>query len=160
MSHLDIISKKIFTAESIQRNLALWRFKNRKIVFTNGCFDIIHLGHITYLAKAADLGNELIIGLNSDASIKKLKGENRPYNNQLTRQQILAALNFVSAVIVFDEDTPELLIKSIKPDILVKGADYKPEDIAGYDFVTSYGGQVICIDLVEGYSSSNIFNKF
>jgi len=159
MSYLDIINKKIFTAENIQRLLAYWRFKNRTIVFTNGCFDIIHLGHISYLAQAADLGNELIIGLNSDNSVKRLKGTARPLNDQLTSQNILASLSFVSAVIVFDDDTPANLIKFIKPDILVKGADYKPENIAGYDFVTSYGGKVVCIDLVEGYSSSNIIDK-
>ena len=159
MSYLDIINKKIFTAENIQRLLAYWRFKNRTIVFTNGCFDIIHLGHISYLAQAADLGNELIIGLNSDNSVKRLKGTTRPLNDQHTRQIILASLSFVSAVIVFDDDTPANLIKFLKPDISVKGADYEPENIAGYDFVTSYGGKVVCIDLVEGYSSSNIIDK-
>ncbi len=159
MSHLDIIQKKIYTVNSIHKTLAYWRFKQRKIVFTNGCFDILHLGHITYLAKASDMGDELIIGLNSDESIKRLKGKNRPINDQYSRQILLAAISFVSAVIIFEEDTPLSLIQSIKPDILVKGADYIPENIVGYDFVKSYGGKIESVDLLDGYSTSNILNK-
>ncbi|HRS53525.1 MAG TPA: D-glycero-beta-D-manno-heptose 1-phosphate adenylyltransferase [Bacteroidales bacterium] len=159
MSKLDFIIAKIHTIQSIGRLVAYWKFKNKKIVFTNGCFDIIHLGHIIYLAKAADMGDKLIIGVNSDHSIKRLKGKNRPINDEKARQYVLASLSFVSAVVLFEEDTPLSLIQTIKPDILVKGADYKPEDISGYDFVKSYGGITKCIDLVEGYSTTIIEKK-
>lgn len=129
-----------------------------KVVFTNGCFDILHRGHVEYLAKAADMGDVLVVGLNTDASVRRLKGESRPVNNQEARALVLASLNFVDAVVLFDEDTPYELIKAVRPDVLVKGADYKPEEIVGYDIVTSYGGKVEVVDLVEGYSTTQLLS--
>lgn len=129
-----------------------------KVVFTNGCFDILHRGHVEYLAKAADMGDVLVVGLNTDASVRRLKGESRPINNQEARALVLASLSFVDAVVLFDEDTPYELIKAVRPDVLVKGADYKPEEIVGYDIVTSYGGKVEVVDLVEGYSTTQLLS--
>src|ERR1035438_1687642 len=146
MTNLEIITKKIFSRETLLRQIAIWRMKDLKIVFTNGCFDILHHGHVDYLSKAADLGDVLIVGLNSDASVKKLnKGANRPIQDQDSRALILASLHHVTAVILFDEDTPADLIKNVKPDVLVKGGDWKPEQIAGYDSVKANGGEVISI---------------
>ncbi|HON17732.1 MAG TPA: D-glycero-beta-D-manno-heptose 1-phosphate adenylyltransferase [Salinivirgaceae bacterium] len=159
MKHLEIIQSKIHTIDTIQPLLAMWRFKSEKIVFSNGCFDILHRGHVEYLSKAADLGKHLIIGLNTDASIKRIKGPSRPVQDENARSIVLASLRFVDAVILFDEDTPYNLIAAVKPDILVKGSDYKPEEIVGYDIVTKNGGEVVTIDLVEGYSTTNIVNR-
>ncbi|HXC05558.1 MAG TPA: D-glycero-beta-D-manno-heptose 1-phosphate adenylyltransferase [Bacteroidia bacterium] len=159
-THLDIIQKRIFTAERLAPQLLTWRFHSQKIVFTNGCFDILHRGHIDYLSKAADCGNILIIGLNSDASTKKLnKGASRPIQDETSRALILASLHFVSAVVLFDEDTPYELIKLIQPDVLVKGADYKIEQIAGHDIVQAKGGEVKLIPFLEGFSTSGIEQK-
>ncbi len=159
MTHLDIIKKKIFTTETIVSQLNVWRFKDRKIVFTNGCFDILHQGHVDYLSKAADLGHVLIVGLNSDASTHALKGPTRPINDEYSRALILASLHFTDAVILFDEATPYELIKYLQPDILVKGADYKVEQIAGHDIVLAKGGQVLTIELLQGFSTSAIEAK-
>ncbi|MFI5150776.1 MAG: D-glycero-beta-D-manno-heptose 1-phosphate adenylyltransferase [Bacteroidia bacterium] len=159
-THLDIVQSKIFTRETLTPRLLFWRFHSKKIVFTNGCFDILHRGHIDYLSKAADCGQILIIGLNSDASVKKLnKGKSRPLQDETSRALILASLHFVSAVILFDEDTPYELIKLIQPDVLVKGADYKVEQIAGHDIVLSRGGEVKLIPFLEGFSTSGIEQK-
>ena len=159
MTKLESIQRKILIPNRFDSLLAYWSFKEFKIVFTNGCFDIIHLGHIDYLAKAADLGNKLIIGLNSDASTRRLKGPTRPINDEHSRAMILASLSFVDAVVLFDEDTPYNLIKTIQPDILVKGADYKPEDIVGYDIVMAKGGKVETLEYLQGYSTSSIEKK-
>ena len=160
MDYLSFIENKIITnKEDLFSTLNQWRFKNEKIVFTNGCFDIVHKGHIEYLAQAAALGTKLVIGLNTDASVKRLKGENRPINNQKARAILLSALVFVDKVVLFDEDTPYELIKYIQPDILVKGKDYKPENIIGYDIVKNKGGEIITIDLTTGYSTTSILNK-
>lgn len=157
MTTLENINSKIFyKLLDFEKLLNYYRFKNQKIVFTNGCFDLLHLGHIEYLSQAADLGNCLIIGLNSDESVKKLKGSNRPINNLTARASILASLSFVSAVVVFDEDTPEQLIKFIRPHFLVKGSDYSIDKIAGAEYVLSYGGKVETIALSEGYSTTGI----
>lgn len=137
----------------------LYLDKYKKIVFTNGCFDILHLGHIDYLSKSKELADILIVGLNSDQSIKNIKGTQRPINNQYMRSMILASLFFVDIVIIFNEDTPEKLIKIIKPDILVKGGDYNIDTIVGGDIVKSYGGEIKIINYVEGYSTTNIINK-
>ena len=131
---------------------------NKKIVFTNGCFDILHVGHVQYLREAAQLGDILVIGLNSDASIKRIKGEDRPINKEQDRAEILAALEFVDYVVLFEEDTPINLIKAIKPNVLVKGGDYKKENIVGWDFVEQNGGEVKTISFVEGKSTTNIIN--
>ncbi|GAB1403590.1 MAG: D-glycero-beta-D-manno-heptose 1-phosphate adenylyltransferase [Lentimicrobiaceae bacterium] len=156
MTNPEIIQQKILSPSRIDRTLAYWRFKDKRIVFTNGCFDLIHPGHIDYLAKAADLGDILIIGLNTDASTRKLKGKGRPINDEQSRAVILASLFFVDAVVLFDDETPYELIKHIQPDILVKGADYKPHEIVGYDIVAAKGGQVQTIAFLPGYSTSII----
>jgi rfaE bifunctional protein nucleotidyltransferase chain/domain len=159
MQKLDILNAKILDNEKLRKSLALWRLMKKKIVFTNGCFDIIHRGHIDYLSKSADLGNILIIGLNTDASVKRLKGRGRPVNDEVARAQNLAALFFIDAIILFDEDTPYNLIKEVKPDILVKGSDYKSEDIVGHDIVKKNGGEVVTINLLPGYSTTSIIQK-
>ena len=129
------------------------------IVFTNGCFDILHRGHIEYLTEAKEQGDYLIVGLNTDASVKRLKGENRPINCEEDRALMLAALECVDYVILFDEDTPEQLIRSIKPDILVKGGDYTPEQIVGAPFVLKDGGSVLTIPFVDGYSTTQMIER-
>jgi D-glycero-beta-D-manno-heptose 1-phosphate adenylyltransferase len=161
MSRLEIIRKKIFTYtdSDYQRMLAIWQFQGKKIVFTNGCFDILHLGHIDYLSKAADLGDLLIIGLNTDLSVGRIKGNSRPLQDEISRAMVLASLGFVDVVVFFGEDTPYNLIKTTQPDILVKGADYKPEDIVGYDVVKNKGDEIVTIEFLEGYSTTVIENK-
>jgi rfaE bifunctional protein nucleotidyltransferase chain/domain len=159
MTRPEKLLKKIPDPVELEQLLAYWRFKDYKIVFTNGCFDLLHLGHIDYLAKASDLGDILVIGLNSDASTRRLKGPTRPINNEHARAIVLASLSFADTIVLFDEDTPYNIIKIIQPDILVKGADYKPEDIVGYDIVTAKGGKVVTIDYLPGYSTSLIEKK-
>ncbi len=160
MTNLEFINNKIYTNKSsLNTTLNLWNFKGEKVVFTNGCFDIIHRGHIEYLSKAADLGTKLIIGINNDNSIKRIKGTNRPINNEYCRALLLASLEFVDKIIFFEENTPYELIKYIKPDILVKGSDYKAENIVGFDIVTNKGGCVKTIDFIDGYSSTYIIEK-
>ncbi len=156
MTKPELIQRKILKQPELDRMLAYWRFRDQKIVFTNGCFDIIHLGHIDYLAKAAALGNKLVIGLNTDASTRRLKGPHRPINDENARAMIMASLSFVDAVVLFDEDTPYNLIRTIQPDILVKGADYRAEDIVGYDIVKAKGGKVETLEYLPGYSTSLI----
>nr|WP_169705032.1 D-glycero-beta-D-manno-heptose 1-phosphate adenylyltransferase [Runella slithyformis] len=136
-----------------------WQAESKKIVFTNGCFDIVHLGHIDYLEKARALGHKLVLGLNTDASVSKLKGPLRPVVNEYARARLMAALEFVDAVILFGEPTPLELIQTICPDILVKGDDYTPQNIVGADFVIARGGEVLTIALVQGYSTSSLIEK-
>ncbi|MCK9218602.1 MAG: D-glycero-beta-D-manno-heptose 1-phosphate adenylyltransferase [Bacteroidales bacterium] len=155
MEKLDIVRNKIYTWDRLQKQLTVWRFKEKKIVFTNGCFDVIHLGHIEYLSKARDLGHILIIGLNSDESVRRIKGPNRPINNEEARAITLASLLFVDAVILFGEDTPYNIIQLIQPDILVKGKDYEGKEIVGSDILKAKGGEIITIDLVKGYSTTH-----
>ncbi len=131
----------------------------RKIVFTNGCFDLLHVGHVTYLAQAKALGDVLVIGLNTDASVRRLKGPDRPVNKQDARALVLAALESVDYVVFFDEDTPYNIITQVKPDILVKGGDYEIDNIVGSDFVRARGGQVLTIPFVDGFSTSNILEQ-
>jgi len=157
---LENIKKKIITVEALKPHLQFFRFKTEKIVFTNGCFDILHRGHIEYLAQAAEKGDVLIIGLNSDSSVRKLKGKNRPLQDEYTRALVLAALRFVDFVVIFEQETPYELIKSIEPNVLIKGGDYEIKNIVGYDLVTQTGGEVLTIPFVEGFSSTNIINKF
>ena len=159
MKHLEKIYDKILNKESLEEKLNLWRKEGKTIVFSNGCFDILHRGHVEYLSKAADLGDILIIGLNTDASVKRIKGPSRPVNDEKARAVVLAALEFVDAIMFFEEDTPYNLIKNVQPDVLVKGKDYKAEDIVGYDLVTNKGGKVETIELVEGFSTTNILNS-
>ncbi|MGW8316753.1 MAG: D-glycero-beta-D-manno-heptose 1-phosphate adenylyltransferase [Bacteroidales bacterium] len=130
-----------------------------RIVFTNGCFDLLHRGHVYYLARARELGDLLVVGLNSDASVTRLKGPGRPLNNQESRAEVLAALAVVDHVIIFSEDTPLQLINFLKPGILVKGGDYRTEEIVGYREVLSWGGKVLTIPLMEGYSTTSMIKK-
>ncbi len=159
LTSLEIIKSKIIARENLIHEIMRWRFFSKKVVFTNGCFDILHLGHIDYLSKAADEGDVLVIGMNTDASTTRLKGPNRPINDQIQRSMVLASLHFVTAVVLFDEPTPYDLIKEIQPDVLVKGSDYKPEQIAGYDIVMAKKGQVKTIDFLPGYSTTLIEEK-
>jgi rfaE bifunctional protein nucleotidyltransferase chain/domain len=159
MDKLEIIKSKIIGADSLHYRLAQWRFNGKTIVFTNGCFDIVHRGHIEYLSKAAGYGDILVIGLNTDKSVKKIKRAGRPYQDEYSRALILASLFFVTAVILFDEETPYELLKIIQPDVLVKGGDYKHEEIVGRDIVEAKGGKVITIDYISGCSSSDIISK-
>jgi rfaE bifunctional protein nucleotidyltransferase chain/domain len=154
------IHNKIFTLPELQKKLAQWRVLSKTIAFTNGCFDILHAGHITALIEASNHADFLVVGLNSDASVKKLKGEGRPANNEQSRTLLLAALSMVDAVVVFPEDTPLDIIKTIKPDVLVKGGDYKLEDIVGAKEVIANGGRVVINPILPGFSTTSIINKF
>ena len=151
------IKDKIVTVEQFQSYQT--DFPHQKVVFTNGCFDVLHLGHIEYLLQARKQGDCLVIGLNSDTSVKRLKGEKRPINNQNARAIVLAALQFIDFIILFEEDTPLNLITAIQPQVLVKGGDYTIENTVGADVVQKYGGKVIIINFVEGYSSTTIINQ-
>lgn len=131
----------------------------QKLVFTNGCFDILHLGHVTYLAQARQLGDALVVGLNSDASVRRLKGPSRPVNDQNARAQLLAALECVDYVVVFEEDTPFNVITQVVPDVLVKGGDYSIDNIVGADFVMQNGGNVLTIPFVDGFSTTSIIEN-
>ncbi|MCB9324072.1 MAG: D-glycero-beta-D-manno-heptose 1-phosphate adenylyltransferase [Lewinellaceae bacterium] len=153
---LEEIRSKIKTREEISQQVAEWKAAGQKIVFTNGCFDILHYGHVHYLAQARSLGDKLVIGLNSNASVKRLKGQNRPINDDDTRMYLLASLQFVDAVVVFEEDTPLELLKAVTPDILVKGGDYSLETIVGADIVLGRGGEVKSLAFVDGYSTTAI----
>ena len=150
---------KICDLPQMQSQVAAWQQEGKKVVFTNGVFDLLHIGHITYLAKASELGEKLIIGLNADSSVRRIKGEDRPVNDQNSRAALLAALFFVDGIVVFEEDTPLNLIATLLPDILVKGADYAIENIVGGKEVIAKGGEVKTIDFVEGYSSTSIIQK-
>jgi rfaE bifunctional protein nucleotidyltransferase chain/domain len=156
MNHLQHIEQKLMNPEQLQQQLRSWHEAGCRIVFTNGCFDILHRGHVDYLARAADFGDKLIIGLNTDASVRRLKGDHRPINDERSRGLLLSALGFVSAVVLFDEPTPLELIRMVQPDILVKGADYKPEEIVGYEIVKAKGGRVEVIPFLEGFSTTGI----
>ncbi len=153
-----MIKEKIKKRTALIKEVEHLRKKGKKIVFTNGCFDILHAGHIQYLKKAKSLGNILIVGLNNDNSVRKIKGAGRPIVREKDRAKILAALEMIDFVVIFNEETPENLIKIIKPDILVKGADWKIKDIKGKNFVSSYGGQIKRISFKKGYSTSKIIS--
>jgi rfaE bifunctional protein nucleotidyltransferase chain/domain len=150
---------KIFHQDALKNRVKTWQNEGKKVVFTNGVFDLLHIGHLTYMAKAAELGDKLIIGLNADSSVKRIKGEDRPVNDQNSRSAMLAALFFVDAITIFEEDTPFNLITTLMPDILVKGADYTIENIVGAKEVMANGGEVKTITFVDGYSSTSIINK-
>lgn len=145
--------------EQLPATLERWRQAGDRVVFTNGCFDILHYGHLHYLAEARDLGDRLVIGLNSGASVRRLKGPTRPINDELTRTHLLAALQVVDAVVIFDEDTPLELIRLVQPDVLVKGGDWRPEQIVGSDLVLAQGGKVLSLPFIQGYSTTNIEQK-
>jgi rfaE bifunctional protein nucleotidyltransferase chain/domain len=152
-------SQKIYTLADLINVREQWREEGKKVVFTNGCFDIVHLGHIDYLEKAREKGDKLIVGLNTDASVSKLKGETRPVVAEYARARMMAAFEFVDAVVFFAEETPLCLIEQLKPDILTKGSDYTVENIVGADFVLKLGGKVETLDLVEGYSTTQLIEK-
>ena len=159
MSHLKSINTKILPLKSLKNQVTNWKKTGKKVVFTNRCFDLIHRGHIEALAQTADLGDKLIIGLNSDVSIKKLKGESRPIIDENSRAILLASLSFVDAIVLFSEETPLNLISNLNPDILAKGGDYKINTIVGHEIIRKNGGEVILVPFVEGFSSSNIIDK-
>lgn len=157
---MNDISQKIYTSfKDFFNTLKDWKTHNYKLVFTNGCFDLIHRGHIDYLIESARLGDKLIVGLNTDQSVRLLKGEKRPLIDENSRARVMAALEMVDAVILFDEETPYNLIKSVQPDVLVKGNDYAIEEIAGFDIVLGRGGSVKTIELTEGFSTSSLIEK-
>lgn len=150
---------KILPLEQSLAKIKAWKEQGFMLVFTNGCFDILHLGHVDYLEKAKDTGDKLIVGLNTDASVRLLKGPDRPINDEMSRARLLAALSFVDLVILFDEATPLELIRAVEPDILIKGNDYEIKNIVGAKFVMENGGKVITLDLIEGVSTTRIINK-
>ena len=155
MDQKAYIRSKIYTLPQLQKQVHIWRFKSNKVVFTNGCFDLLHQGHIEVLTAARNLGHKLIVGLNTDLSVKQLKGPTRPIQNEDTRAMVLASLAYVDAVVLFSDETPAELINTLIPDVLVKGGDYKKEDIVGYDAVTNNGGEVVVIDILPGHSTTN-----
>ena len=160
MTLSEIIQTKIFP--SVEQFIPVynrWKQASEIVVFTNGCFDLVHRGHIDSLSKAADLGDRLIVGLNSDVSVKLLKGENRPLIDQQSRAILLASLLMVDAVVLFNEETPYELIRDVVPDVLVKGAEYHIEEIAGYDIVLAAGGKVERIELTDGFSTTILIQK-
>ncbi|MFT5166587.1 MAG: rfaE bifunctional protein nucleotidyltransferase chain/domain [Saprospiraceae bacterium] len=156
---LERFQSKILKGEAAKEQVFEWQSKGEKVVFTNGCFDLLHYGHIHYLAEARTLGDRLIIGLNSAASVSRLKGAHRPINDEKTRLFQLAVMEFVDAIVVFEEDTPYELIYFLQPDVLVKGGDWKPEQIVGAEVVLKKGGEVKSLDFVAGYSTSKIEQK-
>lgn len=168
MNRLTYQLNKIVSLEEAKRKVAMWQMKGDKVVFTNGCFDILHLGHVTYLAQAASEGSRLVIGLNTDTSVRRQgKGDDRPINSEESRALVLAALQVVDLIVFFDQDTPIELIKALQPDVLAKGADYDPEEteptakkyIVGSDIMKQKGGKVIAIPLVDGYSTTALIKK-
>jgi rfaE bifunctional protein nucleotidyltransferase chain/domain len=152
-------SRKILPLDEGIKTISRWKQNEFKVVFTNGCFDILHLGHLDYLEKSRNFGDKLVIGLNTDRSVSQLKGSNRPVNNEYARARMLAAMSFVDLVIAFDEETPLELIQKVKPDILIKGKDYSIDNIVGAEFVLGNGGEVKTIELLEGYSTTEIIKK-
>lgn len=154
------IDRRIFDRISAVRMVNVWRLKSDRIVFTNGCFDILHRGHVEYLQEAAALGDRLVVGVNSDASVRRLgKGDDRPLNDQDTRAKVLAALRCVNAVVIFEEDTPLELITALQPDVVAKGGDWKPEQIVGAEVVKARGGEVRSLKLVDGFSTTALLEK-
>jgi rfaE bifunctional protein nucleotidyltransferase chain/domain len=160
MSFHNQLKEKLVSQDQALKELKAWREKNKKIVFTNGCFDIIHPGHIDYLSQARDLGDILVLGLNTNQSVRRLnKGSNRPINDERTRAYVLAGLASVDLIVFFDEETPYNLIKLLQPNVLVKGNDYEVEKIIGFDILKENGGEVITIPFLDGYSTSSLIKK-
>jgi D-beta-D-heptose 7-phosphate kinase/D-beta-D-heptose 1-phosphate adenosyltransferase len=152
-------NSKVLELRELMRHIAIWRAEGKMVAFTNGCFDLLHVGHVTYLDKAKGMADILIVGLNTDLSVKRLKGSERPITPELDRARVLASLSSVDAVVLFDEDTPIELIRAIKPNILIKGADYQGKEVVGSEFVHSYQGRVELIPLVEDRSTTSIVQK-
>jgi len=153
------MKSKIKSAKNLVKTLSSLKKRGKRIVFTNGCFDIIHVGHVDYLSKARCLADILVVGLNSDSSVRKIKGKGRPINKESDRAKVLSSLYFVDYVTIFNEATPENLIKKVRPDILVKGGDWKIKDMVGGSFVKSCGGKVKNIPFVKGYSTTSLIKK-
>lgn len=153
------IESKILAWQALAKQVKTWQAAGETVVFTNGCFDLIHLGHLQYLAAARDLGDRLIMGLNADSSVQRLKGPHRPIKDQETRQLVLASLFFVDAVTLFEQDTPYELIQLLLPDILVKGGDWAPENIVGSDLVLINGGKVLSLPYISGHSTTSLETK-
>ena len=158
MNHVEHIRSKFLSLPQLLERLNAVR-DGKRVVFTNGCFDVIHRGHVSYLAQARDLGDLLVLGLNSDSSVRRLKGPTRPVNDEESRALVLASLECVDYVVLFDEDTPYHLIDAVQPDILVKGGDYQIDQIVGYDIVKARGGEVLTLPFVDGFSSTSIINR-
>jgi D-beta-D-heptose 7-phosphate kinase/D-beta-D-heptose 1-phosphate adenosyltransferase len=156
---LNKLKAKIFNIKDLSQIIKEWKLNGDKIIFTNGCFDLIHLGHLEILARSADLGDKLIVGINSDMSIKKIKGNSRPIIEEDSRAKQLAAIEFIDAVILFNEDTPFDLINILKPDVLTKGGDYKKNDIVGNELIDKEQGEIVIIPLTQGYSTTSILEK-
>jgi D-glycero-beta-D-manno-heptose 1-phosphate adenylyltransferase len=160
MKRGDLIQKKIVTIEELKKKIACWKNLNKTFSFTNGCFDILHQGHIYSLTMAASEADYLVVAINSDDSVKRQgKGSNRPINDEQSRALLMASLLMVDAVVIFEEDTPKQLIEEVLPDVLVKGGDYTVDQIAGSNAVTENGGRVVINKIVEGFSTTNIINK-
>ena len=159
MAYITEIEQRIVGMGSVCPQLEQWKKEGKRIVFTNGCFDLVHRGHLDYLAKAADLGDKLVIGLNTDNSVKRLKGNTRPIVDEYSRAFLLASLRFVDAVMFFDEDTPYNLIQTVQPDVLVKGADYQADNIVGADIVKKKGGEIVTLDFLPNFSTSSMIEK-
>lgn len=157
---IPVADRRIVDIASIQRLCNIWRMKGDRIVFTNGCFDILHRGHVEYLQEAASLGDRLVIGVNSDESVRRQgKGPDRPLNDERSRAKVLAALRLVDAVVIFEEDTPLALIQAVAPDVLVKGGDWSEGAIVGADVVRQHGGEVRSLKLVDGFSTTALVEK-
>lgn len=156
---MEKTSDKIRAAAEAKKKVAEWKSKGERIVFTNGCFDILHLGHVDYLEKARNLGDRLVVGLNTDSSVSRFKGPERPVQDQNSRARLMSSLQFVDMVVLFDEDTPHQLISLLVPDVLVKGSDYLAENIVGADVVKKAGGEVKTLDFIDGYSTSKVIEK-
>ncbi len=159
MNWYETVKAKIMTAEEAATKVRAWQNAGDKVVFSNGCFDILHRGHVEYLAKAASLGSRMVLGLNTDASVRGLKGSGRPVNDEYARAILIAGMGFIDAVVLFGEPTPFELISTVQPDILVKGDDYIPENIVGYDVVKARGGEILTIELTEGYSTTALIDR-
>jgi len=159
MESLPEIAAKIMDWKQAQQRCAAWKDAEETVVFTNGCFDILHYGHLHYLAQARDLGDRLIVGMNAASSVSRLKGAHRPINDETTRTMLMASLAFVDAVVLFEEDTPLGLIQLLLPDVLVKGGDWRPDQIVGSEVVLEHGGQVLSLPFIEGYSTTAIEEK-
>lgn len=159
MRSVSSIPNKVFTPDGLVHQVQRWRLQNKKIVFTNGVFDILHEGHIASLCEAASYGHVLVVGVNTDASVKRLKGESRPVNNENSRALLLASLVMTDAIILFDEDNPLNLISAVLPDVLVKGGDYTIEQIVGAKEVMANGGEVKIVPILEGFSTTAIIQK-
>ena len=156
---LNKLQSKIYTLDQLIDEVINWKDQNKKIVFTNGCFDLIHLGHVEVLARSSDLGDKLIVAINSDESIAKIKGTNRPIIEEESRVKQIAALDFVDAVILFQQDTPIKIISSIIPNVITKGGDYKTSDVVGHEIIQGNNGEVAIIPLTQGYSTTSILDK-